>query len=101
MIRFYRKWRGSGRSAIVDFRRCRIGEVFLQEHFVLAEVYVQFYTYMQMKRKTRVIKGGAAKARRMTRRKMITLMASVEEPKNAHVMIEQFQRMAHSIPVLA
>jgi hypothetical protein len=32
---------------------------------------------------------------------MITLMASVEEPKNAHVMIEQFQRMAHSIPVLA
>jgi len=77
----------------VDFRRCRIGEVFLQEHFVLAELYVQFYTYMQMKRKTRVIKGGAAKARRMTRRKMITLMASVEEPKNAHVMIEQFQRM--------
>jgi uncharacterized protein (DUF4415 family) len=71
----------------------RIGEVFLQEHFVLAELYVQFYTYMQMKRKTRVTKAGAAKAGRTTRRKTITLMASVEEPKNAHVMIEQFQRM--------
>jgi uncharacterized protein (DUF4415 family) len=71
----------------------RSGEVFLQEHFVLAELYVQFYTYMQMKRKTRVTKAGAAKARRTGRRKTITLMASVEDPKNAHVMIEQFQRM--------
>jgi uncharacterized protein (DUF4415 family) len=72
---------------------CRIGEVFLQEHFVLAELYVQYYAYMQMKRKTRVTKATAAKARRTTRRKTITLMASAEDPKNAHVMIEQFQRM--------
>ncbi len=48
---------------------------------------------MQMKRKTGVTAGGAAKAGRTTRRRTITLMASVEEPKNAHVMIEQFQRM--------
>jgi uncharacterized protein (DUF4415 family) len=46
-----------------------------------------------MKRKTRVTKAAAAKARRSTRRKTIPLMASVEEPKNTHVMIEQFQRM--------
>jgi uncharacterized protein (DUF4415 family) len=67
--------------------------VFLQEHFVLAELYVQFYTYRQMKRKTRVTGDGAAKAKRTVRRKTITLMASVENPKNAHAMIEQFQRM--------
>jgi uncharacterized protein (DUF4415 family) len=67
--------------------------VFLQEHFVLAELYVQFYTYMQMKRKTRVTKAEAAKPRRTTRRKTITLMASAEDPKNARGMIEQFQRM--------
>jgi uncharacterized protein (DUF4415 family) len=72
---------------------CRIGEVFLQEHGVLAELYVQYYTYMQMKRRTRVTQAGATKARRTIRRKTITLIASVEEPKNAHVMIEQFQRM--------
>jgi uncharacterized protein (DUF4415 family) len=72
---------------------CRIGEVFLPEHFVLAELYVQFYTYKQMKRRTRVTKAGATKARRTIRRKTITLMASVEESKNAHVTIEQFQRM--------
>jgi len=33
---------------------CKIDEVFLQEHFVRAELYVQFYTYMQVKRRTRV-----------------------------------------------
>jgi uncharacterized protein (DUF4415 family) len=72
---------------------CGIGEVFLQERFVLAELYVQYRTYLQMKRRTRVTKGGAAKVGRTVRRKTITLMASVQEPKNAHVMIEQFQRM--------
>ncbi len=67
--------------------------MFLQEHFVLAELYVQFYTYIQMKGVQGVTKAGAAKVRRTTRRKTITLMASVEEPKNAPAMIEQFQRM--------
>jgi uncharacterized protein (DUF4415 family) len=70
-----------------------IGEVFLQERFVLAEVYVQYCAYVKMKRRTRVTKAGAAKARRTTRLKTITLMAAVEEPKNAHVMVEQFQKM--------
>jgi uncharacterized protein (DUF4415 family) len=93
MIRFYRKRRGEDDSPLWIFRGCRIGEVFLQERFVLAELYVQYYTYMQMKRRTRVTKAGAAKARRATRRRTISLMASVEEPKNAHAMIEQFQRM--------
>jgi uncharacterized protein (DUF4415 family) len=46
-----------------------------------------------MKRRTRVTEAGAAKARRTTRRKTITLMASAEEPKNAQAMIEQFQKM--------
>ena len=72
---------------------CRIGEVFLQEPIVLAEVSVQYCAYVQMKRRIRVTEAGAAKARRTTRRKTITLMASVEESKNAHVMIAQFQRM--------
>jgi uncharacterized protein (DUF4415 family) len=48
---------------------------------------------MQNKLRTRVTGAGAAKARRTTRRKTITLMASAEEPKNAHAMVEQFQRM--------
>lgn len=60
---------------------------------MLAELYVRYCAYMQMKRRTRVTKGGAAKAGRTVRRKTITLMASVKEPKNAHVMIEQFRRM--------
>ncbi len=60
---------------------------------MLAESYVQCCAYRQKKGKTRVTKAGAAKAGRTTRRKTITLMASVEEPKNAKVMIEQFQRM--------
>lgn len=80
--------RGCGFSGGAEF-----GEVFLPEHFVLAELYVQFCTYKQMKRRTRVTKARATKARRTTRRKTITLMPSVEEPKNAHVMIEQVQRM--------
>jgi uncharacterized protein (DUF4415 family) len=67
--------------------------VFLKEHFVLAELYVQFYTYTQMKRQARVSKAKAAKGKRTSRRKTITLMASAEEPKNARAMIEQFQRM--------
>jgi uncharacterized protein (DUF4415 family) len=67
--------------------------VFLQEHFVLAELYVQFYTYIQMKRRTGVTKAGAAKARRTSRRETVTLLASAEDPKNAHAMVEQFQRM--------
>jgi len=80
--------RGCGFSGGAEF-----GEVFLPEHFVRAELYVQFYTYKQMKRRTRVTKARAAKARRATRRRTITSTASVEEPKNAQVMIEQFQRM--------
>ena len=58
----------------------------------MAELYVQYYTYRQMKRKTRVTKAGAEKAGRTTRRKTIALMASAEEPKNARV-IEDFHRM--------
>jgi hypothetical protein len=46
-----------------------------------------------MRRKIRVMKAEAAKARGTTQRKTVTLIASVEVPKNAHVMIEQFQRM--------
>ena len=48
---------------------------------------------MHMKRKTRVTKAGAAKARRTSRRETVTLLASAEDPKNAHAMVEQFQRM--------
>jgi hypothetical protein len=35
----------------------RIGEVFLQERFVLAESYVQYCAYTQKTQKTRVTKG--------------------------------------------
>ena len=69
---------------------CRIGEVFLQEPSVHRNpLYWRNCTYsamhiMQMKRKTKVTEAAAAKAGRTTRRKMIALMASVEQPKNAH-----------------
>ena len=46
---------------------CRIGEVFLQERFVPAELYVPYYAHLQMKRKTRVTEAAAAKATRTTR----------------------------------
>jgi uncharacterized protein (DUF4415 family) len=61
--------------------------------FWLAEVSAQYCTDIQMRRKTRVTKAEAAKARGTTQRKTVTLIASVEVPKNAHVMVEQFQRM--------
>jgi len=62
-------------------------KVFHVEHFVLAILYVQLYTYSYMKPRTRVTKG----------RKIAGLRASVAETKRSHDVIEEIGRLYRPI----